>query len=838
MEDAKLNQLSYVKASLGFLHPHMSDDYVVEMSAMGCAGFSKLWAGRASGGMTSGWFSSLEKLAALAVDIDCGWLNNGGYKMTPSGIYITMNPVTPALLSRSYNVVTPGVPRTSDKDVSFYHNFFIDIDADRPTDTSASEDEKAASKDTALKVKDYLVNTLAWPTPMFCDSGNGYHLVFKCYFPAEKEHGELLRVFLSLLQDAFCASPYIISEKQIRIKVDTSVHNPARLIKLHGTTARKGMPTPNRPQRQSYIIELPQDPSKNVVSVTMLEDTVQILASHLGREEKVIPTQKEAQKAPDTQRARRPGVEEMFTSIDEVTPIIQGGHVDVQKYLNDNGYKVKELRVMENEGPTLYILEKCIFDASHRGKAAAIGQHRNGLLFYQCFHESCKTDVSRSWAAARKIISGDAKLGRWMTGGFFGVAFPHINEDGKPYARFENFKALLQGYGITLWYNEMTRQTEAILPGNLWEDSDKKMTLTRALILEKCAKHGLATYRTLDNWMHLESEANKRHPVKDWIQSKPWDGQDRMEKLAATILVPEDQYHIWRLYLRRWLIQGVAALYHPFFSGKGVLTFTGKQNVGKTSWLRRLTGSVPDAFMEGAQLDPKLKDSILGVIGSWIAELGELDATFNKGDIARIKAFLSNTGDRLRVPYGKDQENFKRQTIFSATVNDPQFLVDSTGNSRWWVVDTLYVNYNHQVDVQQVWAHAFQLYCNGEAWHLTAGESDLQSEMNRAFEVTDPIEEKILACFKFDTPRGTWTHEMTSTQVLEYCGYRQPNRADTTKAGNILIRLCGRSGRKRQEGVRGKFYGMPVERNPYEENAGPAAGGSATIIPFVKGEQS
>jgi hypothetical protein len=47
-----------------------------------------------------------------------------------------------------------------------------------------------------------------------------------------------------------------------RVKVDTSVHNPARIWKLYGTTARKGDEVPKglnrerRPFRSAYIDRL------------------------------------------------------------------------------------------------------------------------------------------------------------------------------------------------------------------------------------------------------------------------------------------------------------------------------------------------------------------------------------------------------------------------------------------------------------------------------------------------------------------------------------------------------------------------------------------------------
>ena len=88
----------------------------------------------------------------------------------------------------------------------------------------------------------------------------------------------------------------------------------------------------------------------------------------------------------------------------------QDGALDVQAYLDHYGVPI--VREKAHGGSTLYCLEKCLFDESHV-KESAIGQTADGKLFYQCFHDSCK---SRTWHDARQIISGNDHLGRFMPG--------------------------------------------------------------------------------------------------------------------------------------------------------------------------------------------------------------------------------------------------------------------------------------------------------------------------------------------------------------------------------------------------------------------------------------
>ncbi len=836
MVNQKPQQYSTIQAALAFMHPNLGAGSAVELTASGCRGFSSMWEGMAPyKGMTSGWYSDPAAMASMAVNLDLGWADKVGKAQYPSSIYVTMNPVDTALLGRANNRLLPGAARTTDKDVPHYFNFFLDFDAARPAGVSSSDLEKSAARSVAEECRTFLRHTMMWPEPMLADSGNGYHLVYKCWFENSQDNVALLKSLLHMMHIMFCSSAQDVGGVPVQINVDQTVFNPARLIKLHGTTARKGDPTQERPHRVSGILELPppeMQSGQGVVGLVMLQQAVEYLASTLDKTDELPAPQIQPNTAAAPVHNRKPGVEEMFTQVEGIEPIMQGGQLDVQQYLIDNGIKVREIKDGPGDGVRLYILERCVFDAAHAGGEASIGQGSDGMLFYQCFHDTCKSDPSRRWKAARKIISGDAGLGRWMAGGFFGVVFPHISDEGKPFPRYGNFQALVHAYGVKLSYNLMKRTKEAALPGGLWKGADQILTLTRAFIEDLCAKHGLACAK-LENWMHMESMENSYHPVRDWVESAEWDGVERLEHLADTIHVPEDQHFLWRVYLKKWLIQNIAALYHPDFSGKGVLTFTGSQNVGKTSWLRRLMPNDIDGFDEGAHLDPSNKDTLLRSLGCWIVELGELDATFKKADVSRLKAFITNKVDRIRPPYGRDIESWKRQTVFAATVNDPQFLVDATGNSRWWTVKALYINYRHEVNMQQMWAEALSWYCAGEVWHLDLDETAKQTDINAQYEVVDPVQEAIMENFKFDSLRVTWTNWMTTTQILAACLLKNVNRGQTTKAGTVLTGLVGPSEQRRIGGVQGRYFAMPQIRNKYEAVGGGAERLPADVIPFT-----
>jgi RecA-family ATPase len=100
-----------------------------------------------------------------------------------------------------------------------------------------------------------------------------------------------------------------------------------------------------------------------------------------------------------------------FQKQDQPRQVAGEGALDVRKYLDHYGIPV--IKEKPHGGSTLYVLRTCIFDESHNGGEAAIGQTFEGKLFYKCFHNSCK---GRTWHDARQVISGNEHLGQFMPG--------------------------------------------------------------------------------------------------------------------------------------------------------------------------------------------------------------------------------------------------------------------------------------------------------------------------------------------------------------------------------------------------------------------------------------
>jgi putative DNA primase/helicase len=263
-----------------------------------------------------------------------------------------------------------------------------------------------------------------------------------------------------------------------------------------------------------------------------------------------------------------------------------------------------------------------------------------------------------------------------------------------------------------------------------------------------------------------------------------------------------------KILVRKWLISAVAASgSKDGFQSRGVLVLQGRQTMGKTSWLRNIVPSERRAwFLEGVTLNPEDKDSLKKTASHWIVELGELDATFKKSDISKLKSFITSMADLVRLPFAAEFSEFPRRTVFCGTVNQQDFLIDTTGNSRWWVLPCIQINFRHGLDLQQIWAQVYRLFLEGGEWWLNEEENQRLDELNRNFEASDEVEDLLGSKWSWDRYEEYYklncVEWMNATNALKACGMQNPTKAQTRRAGEVLRRLTKREPMRRHGGDR------------------------------------
>ncbi len=369
-----------------------------------------------------------------------------------------------------------------------------------------------------------------------------------------------------------------------------------------------------------------------------------------------------------------------------------------------------------------------------------------------------------------------------------------------------NFETLVNSYGIKIRYNVISKEIEAILPWSTQID----LNYVSAEITSQCNMNGFPK-GDVANYIYAVAMKNEYNPIIRWINSKPWDGKDRFQDVVDCIGVSSGYEQAKYIYLKRWCYSAVGMLDNDGNKGyEGVLVFQGEQGLGKTMWVEKLIGSMNRYFIDGLQIDPHSKDSVATAVSHWIVEVGELDATFKKAEIAALKAFFTSKKDRFRRPFDRYDSIYPRTTVFFASVNPDVFLKDSTGNRRYWCLNIKSLSTPKDYDAQQFWAQINVMMqeedCseNTQKWYLTKEEQEMRDALNGGFSESNPIEEAITRKF----PLTGDLYLLTSTDVAGILDM-PPSQANTSKIGAVLKDIYGEPKRT----SRARFFKMPLPKD-------------------------
>lgn len=323
-------------------------------------------------------------------------------------------------------------------------------------------------------------------------------------------------------------------------------------------------------------------------------------------------------------------------------------------------------------------------------------------------------------------------------------------------------------------------------------------------------------------------------PVAEYLRGLKWDRVPRLGGLEAvswltTYLGVEDSTYV-RKVGARFLISAVARALAPGCKVDTVLVLEGEQGHKKSTSI----GILGKPWFSSTPIIMGDKDSRLLAASKWICELAEL-ASMMKGDSESHKAFLSQEYDDFRPPYGKAMEIFPRRCVFFGSTNDREYLIDQTGNRRWWAVwvgrcddEAL------ERDRDQLWAEAVFRYqsaelhpeeshraCPGERWWF---------ELDEQLEADDVIGERLIGSPWVDTiidfldrharPTGAKSPTVTFTvaQVAEQALNMSASEAQRNAKGvgramrsAGMVKLPGRPGAgARQRLWQRKQASMPV----------------------------
>ncbi|WP_164744794.1 VapE domain-containing protein [Nioella ostreopsis] len=259
--------------------------------------------------------------------------------------------------------------------------------------------------------------------------------------------------------------------------------------------------------------------------------------------------------------------------------------------------------------------------------------------------------------------------------------------------------------------------------GRKWTDDDDASI--KLLLSANEARGGLETDFSKDNIQVAVLAAGKQnpvHPVKDFLEEchARWVKEGRptgeLERLASDYLgCPDTVFH--RESSVMFPTAAVARVYEPGCKVDVMTVIEGLTGSGKSTFWQVLFGGFC------TELKCELDDTgrlVEQMRGWWALEMAEMYAA-KRADANTLKMQLSSAADQHRLAYARREAVFKRQSVFTGTSNDDDYLTDPTSVRRFWVWRTTKSMWD-MIDIERlrsrlwaIWGEAYQNYLDMRA---------------------------------------------------------------------------------------------------------------------------
>ena len=300
--------------------------------------------------------------------------------------------------------------------------------------------------------------------------------------------------------------------------------------------------------------------------------------------------------------------------------------------------------------------------------------------------------------------------------------FVTVDADGKPESTIANFESIMVNdshynnihFNILGNFAEVHNVNHAAGRLNIrkWDDADEAMS--KKYIEEQ---YGIYSDRKHLDALRILFKLRAYNPVMEILEHIEWDGVERCEDFLHQWGKADDTPYV-RECSRLIFAGGIWRMMEPGCKMDDVIVLIGSQGCGKSSLIRFL--AIKDEYfgeiktVEGATATEQLA-------GKWICEIPELAAFTRQKEVESVKAFITRQKDSYRKPYDRNVDDRPRYCIFVGSTNNPSFLVDLTGNRRFYPVHVNsdgYDVYKHELEIrqyiEQCWAEALAKYKKGE----------------------------------------------------------------------------------------------------------------------------
>jgi hypothetical protein len=266
-------------------------------------------------------------------------------------------------------------------------------------------------------------------------------------------------------------------------------------------------------------------------------------------------------------------------------------------------------------------------------------------------------------------------------------------------------------------------------------------------MLRECLKARIKTnLSSLRNLLYSDF-CQLYNPFEDYFETLPkYDLQnDYITQLANTITTTKQD--LWQQCFKKWLVAMVGCVLNDKVINHTVIVFSGKQGLGKTTWVEKLVPIQLKEYLFSGTINPNNKDTLVQLAECMLINLDELE-NLNRSEIGSLKEIITKTQIRMRKAYGHNNETMPRRASFAGSVNTAQFLNDSTGSRRFLCFEVEAIQYQHDVDINLVYAQALHLFNDGFRYWFDQEEIKSITENNEQYQLRSPEEELLLTWFE------------------------------------------------------------------------------------------
>ena len=339
-----------------------------------------------------------------------------------------------------------------------------------------------------------------------------------------------------------------------------------------------------------------------------------------------------------------------------------------------------------------------------------------------------------------------------------------------------------------------------------WQKYDDRV---RNLILLELMEADLDISKDkFDTFIESELVSKDYNPFSEYFANlDPWDNKtDYIAQLAETVKTFDKEH--FKNTLQRFFVGTLDCLLDEDAVNDVCLVFQSGQGIGKTRWMRSLLPKkFQSEYLYEGNIDTRNKDHTMYLSQYWFIHLDELE-TLKSNDISAIKSYITRQRISVRKAFGRYTTHFIRRASFLGSVNDDKFLTDITGNRRWLVFKVNSINYEHDVNIDKLWAQVYHLWKNGFKHSFDIEEIKIINRINEEFRSMSLEEEMLLQFYEFDDPINGKGEYLSSLEIIQQIATSMPqlvNKLNSKQIGKALAKHT--KDKKRRSGI-SKYYAI------------------------------